>query len=97
LTDFLPLDRAALEQAVDRFFERLEDRGAGVLGSPEMLTVVPGSAAMVAALAVVASELAHWRLHRRAFGVAATGSYPEEPSPYSGLPDWPGPRPEGLR
>jgi hypothetical protein len=55
LTDFLPYDRAALEQAIDRFLARCDDLGAtlsGRDGPPDLLTEI-----MAVAVAFTAAKV----------------------------------------
>jgi hypothetical protein len=55
LTDFLPYDRAALEQAIDRFLARFDDLGAALSrkdGPTDLLTEI-----MAVALALTAAKV----------------------------------------
>jgi hypothetical protein len=66
----VPFDRAALEKAVDRFFDQLEDLGMGQLVEPGPTHVIPLSLALLST--VTAVEVARRRLRSRTGETKAT-------------------------
>jgi hypothetical protein len=59
LTDFLPLDRASLESAVDRFLGQFESLGSEFMSSPPPKGLIPLFSAI--AITALASEVARQR------------------------------------
>ncbi len=90
IADVLPFDRAPLEAAIDRFFESIEDLGAGPLGWQGVPTPIPPALAL--AIAATAMEVA-WRQLRRTSGdtEAALERCPDAQMGLSSLPRLPGP------
>ncbi|MGC8638748.1 MAG: hypothetical protein ACP5XB_02585 [Isosphaeraceae bacterium] len=66
ITSAAPFDRAALERAVDQFFDQLEALGTGQLAEQGTARVLPLSLALLGAVTVV--EMARRRLRSRGTG-----------------------------
>jgi hypothetical protein len=81
LTEFLPFDRASLEEAIDRFLAPLEDLGAELANWRPSAGLGPAAAFIVTA--TVATEV----VRRRLRGRAATGNEGEEV--LARFPDYP--------
>jgi len=67
----LPFDRASLEQAVDQFFDRLEDLGVGQFVEQAPSRVLPLSLTVIGT--VTAVEVARRRFRSKANGGVSTG------------------------
>lgn len=83
LTDFVPIGREALEDAIDRFLAPLEDLGAELASWPASTSVIP------AAAMVVAGTLAAEALRRRIRGGRAEVAEADED--FARFPGHPGP------
>ncbi len=90
IAELLPFDRASLEAAVDRFFDRFEDFDMERLGWEDPATMIPPSVALM--LAATALEVARRRLRRTSRGGGSVrGRLPEERLSLLGFPELPGP------
>jgi hypothetical protein len=61
ITEFVPFDRAAVEQAIDRFFQQFEDLGAG-------LAPLQGPTDVLVELLAVAMALTAWKVVPKMLG-----------------------------
>lgn len=89
IANVVPFDRASLEQAVDQFFNQLEDLGMGQLVEQRPTHVIPLSLAVLGT--VTAVEVARRRLRSR----TALGNAPRREDPLAseellGFPELPG-------
>jgi hypothetical protein len=89
IANVVPFDRASLEQAVDQFFNQLEDLGVGQLVEQGPTHVIPLSLALLGT--VTAVEVARRRLRSRtALGKAARRQDPLASEELLGFPELPG-------
>jgi hypothetical protein len=89
IADVLPLDRALLEQAVDQFFDRLEDLGVGQLVEQGPTRVIPLSLALIGT--ATAMEVARRRLRpKTGEGHTARRQDPLGSEELRGFPELPG-------
>jgi hypothetical protein len=84
LTHFLPFDQASLESAIDGLLEQLDDLGAGRVGWPTSMGLLPASLALAAAALAAETAL---RLRRRDDeAIAAAGDGEVALARFPGLP-----------
>jgi len=89
IANAVPFDQAALEKAVDRFFDQLEDLGMGQLVGQGPTRVIPLSLALLST--VTAVEVARRRLKSRTGERKATeGQNPLGSEELLGFPELPG-------
>jgi hypothetical protein len=89
ISEVLPLDRAGLEQAVDQFFDQLEELGVGQFAEHWPVHVIPLS--VVAIGTATAAEIARRRLRsRRGQGYAAWRQDPLGSEELRAFPELPG-------
>jgi hypothetical protein len=89
ITNVIPFNRTSLEQAVDQFFDRLEDLGMGQLVDQGPTRMIPLSLAVLTA--VTAVELARRRLRPRTGEWKATRRQdPLRSEELRGFPELPG-------
>jgi hypothetical protein len=81
LTDFLPFDRASLEQAIDRFLDRFEVLGTELTDGSSPPGLLP--AAAVVATAALATEVVR---RRSRSGQAGTEEGADDPVRFPGYP-----------
>jgi hypothetical protein len=84
LTDFLPVDRSCLADAVDRFLDEFEGLGAELADWPSSTSVLPALAALT--LAAVASNLAR----RQSSAGPTTAAEAEDDERLARSPGFPG-------
>ncbi len=84
LTEFLPFDRAALDQAIDRFLTPLEDLGSELAAWEPPAGLIPVTA--IVAGAALTAEVARRRAHSNTVVVAATVDSREEFVRFPGYP-----------
>ncbi len=88
ITDFNPLDRASLGQAIDQFLNHFEDLGGGLSatrGIHDLLIEI-----VVVAVALTAPEVVHRLLRRSSddeLALAGAANAGADLGPFSGLPD----------
>jgi len=88
LTDVLPFERAPLEEAIDRFFDHIEDLAAAPLGWHDPTMTIPPALALPVAAMVL--EMAR-RWLRRASGDAPEGRDSDGAPGFPAFPELPGP------
>jgi hypothetical protein len=86
LTEFLPFDRAFVENAIDRFLDRFESLGAELTDLREMTNLVPAVAATGLTALALEVALRRWRARDEANGAPAEDAE-EELARYAGFPN----------